>query len=462
MSDKAILAGPALRRLRSREGLTQAAMAERLDISPSYLNLIERNRRPLTARIVLRLVDTFEFDPRVLNQDEAVGGIDGMRRRLADARFADLAIDRDDIAEWLAAAPQGALAFARLYDTAGSAGPGEDEGPVQLARREIERWRNHFADLDARAEELADELRLSNQDIAQGLADRLRQRHQISVRILPGDVMPDHLRRLDLHARQLQLSEMLEPASRNFQLALQIGLLEQRETIRTLAQGTQSPDEAGRKLFERHLQTYFAAAVLMPYDRFVRACEATGYDLPILQRRFNVSYEQLAHRLTTLQRVGRRGLPFFMARLDRAGQFSKRLVAASGTTLLDAPGSCPLWSAHEAFDRAGQLVRQLVTLEGSGGARGTWFTISRTVNGSGARAGDSRFVITLGLDAALAGDLALARGHALRTEAAQPIGLGCTRCHRVDCRQRAVPPSGLALSFSEREKGLTPFRFTAG
>lgn len=453
------MAGAALRRLRKREGLTQAVMATRLGISASYLNLIERNRRPLTARTILALVDEFDFDPRSLTQDEAIGGIDGMRRRLGDARFADLAIDREDIVEWLAAAPLAAVAFARLFDSAGEANPNGAPTPDQLARREIERWRNHFAELDEAAEELADEVRLSNQDLAQGLAERLRQRHQIAVRILPSDVMPDRLRRLDLHARQLQLSEMLQPASRNFQLAMQVGQLEQRDAIRNLAAGGRFESEAARRLFERHLQAYFAAAVLMPYDRFVRACEATGYDFPILERRFNVGFEQLAHRLTTLQRVGRRGLPFFMARVDRAGQFSKRYSGASGTLLLDAPASCPLWVAHHAFEHGQQLVTGLATLEDSGAGQGTWFTLARMVLVSGARPDAGQFAVILGLEASLAKSLAAARGKSLREADAVPIGLGCAQCHRQDCRQRSLPPRGVALQFADRERGTTPFDF---
>ena len=116
MSDGALFAGPALRRLRKREGMTQAAMAERLSISSSYLNLIERNQRPLSARVIMQVVNAFDFDPRHLREDEAVGGIDGLARRLADERFAEFAIDRDEISELLASAPHVAAAFARLYE----------------------------------------------------------------------------------------------------------------------------------------------------------------------------------------------------------------------------------------------------------------------------------------------------------------------------------------------------------
>lgn len=457
MTDGPLFAGPALRRLRKREGLTQAAMAARVGISPSYLNLLERNQRPLSARVMVQVVDQFDFDPRSLQEDEAIGGIDGLARRLSDERFADLAIDREEIAEFLAAAPQAASAFVRLFDQ-GSSIESSGAGPLAESRREIERWRNHFADLDHAAEELADDLRLSRNDISTALADRLREKHQIAIRILPQDVIPGALRRLDLHARQLQLSEMLDPASRNFHIALQIALIEQREAIANIAAASRFTDEAARSLFERHLGAYFAAALIMPYGRFLRACEATGYDIAVLMRRFSVGFEQLAHRLTTLQRVGQRGLPFFMARIDRAGQFSKRFAGASGASLLESDASCPLWYIHHAFELAGELTVQTVHLEDAGAASANWLTISRTVEGSGT-AGESRFVVVLGIEAGLAGDLAQARGISLRSSDAQPIGLGCARCHRAECRQRSLPPRGASLSFDAMKRGLTPFAF---
>ncbi|MFC4295309.1 short-chain fatty acyl-CoA regulator family protein [Novosphingobium tardum] len=457
MAEKSVFAGPMVRRLRRREGLTQAAMAQALGISASYLNLVERNQRPLSARLVFALTDRFDIDPRALRQDDAIGGVDGMRRRLADARFSDLEIDRDEIAEWLAAAPQGAAAFVRLYDMAGAGGEGEGPDSALIARREIERWRNHFADLDTAAEELADELRLSAGDLGSAMAERLRQRHQLSVRVLPRDVMPEHLRRLDLHARQLQLSEMLDPASRTFQLAVQLGQLEQGEAIRALASGAGLADRQAERLFRRHLGNYFAAALVMPYGRFLRACEATGYDPTVLQRRFGVGFEQLAHRLTTLQRVGQRGLPFFMLRIDRAGQVSKRFSGASGALLLESGSTCPLWSLNAAFERAGQLHVQSVVLDD--GTR--WFTMSRTVQGSGAggRGQGADFAVGLGLTADLAGQLADARGIGLDIGDATRIGPGCAACHRADCMQRSLAPRGVALRFDERSRGLTPFDF---
>lgn len=444
-----------MRRLRRARALTQAAMAEALEISPSYLNLVERNQRPLTATLLLKLAEVFDIDARQLNAQEPGGGIAALRQRLADPAFADLGIDRDRLDEWIAAAPEGAEAFARAFDRMGSGGAAIDD-PVAPVRREIERWRNHFPDLEGLAEALSDELRLGSGELYGAIAERLRTKHQLSIRILPIDVMPATLRRLDLHARQLQLSELLDPASRTFAAAFQLGQIEARDEIEALIKGGGFADRVSERLYRRHLTSQFAAALMMPYDRFLRACEATGYDIELLQRRFGAGFEQVAHRLTTLSRTGARGLPFFMLRIDRAGQVSKRYAGASASPLVEAEGRCPLWDLHAAFDRPGALVRQLVELED----QSRWFTQARTVSPQGGRIGQVRaqFAVGLGLDAKLATALAAARGIDL-TGTATPVGLGCRQCARPDCPQRATPPAGRTMMFNERERGVSPFAF---
>lgn len=460
MADPKLFAGHRIKRVRRQAGLTQAAMADTLDISPSYLNLIERNQRPLSATLLLRLAEQFDFDPRSLSDDEPGGGETGLRRRLADPLFADLDIDRNELLEWLAAAPGGAEAFARAFDRmvqGGGSGDPQALDPIIPVRREIERWKNHYADLDSQAEALADELRLGAGDLYGAIAERLRSKHQLTIRILPADVMPDRLRRLDLHARQLQLSEMLDQASRTFQAGFQLAQIEAKAEIDALVAGAEFAEAVQERFYHRHLAGYFAAGLMMPYRRFLRACESSGYDFELLQRRFGAGFEQVAHRLTTLQRVGERGLPFFMMRIDRAGTVSKRYAGASGSPLTDATGFCPLWHIHRAFDRPGEFSRQLVVLEDES----RWLTISRTVHPvsrapSGVRA---EFAIGLGLAAEHAGSLAEARGMDLQAGTATPIGLGCRACTRADCPQRSAPPSGRALLINERERALTPFAF---
>jgi predicted transcriptional regulator/DNA-binding XRE family transcriptional regulator len=457
VKEQKILAGHAVRRLRRQIGVTQAAMAEMLEISPSYLNLVERNQRPVSATLLVRLAERFDFDPRSLATGEPGGGAAAIRRRLADPLFADLEIDRNEVEEWLAAAPGGAEAFARLFDRTG-AGTTADEtaDPIALVRHEIERWRGHFVDLDLAAEALADELRLGAGDLYGAITERLRVKHSLTIRVLPVDVMPDMLQRLDLHARQLQLSEMLDPASRTFAVAVQLAQIEARGEIEALARGAAFADRTAERLFRRHLASYFAAALIMPYARFLRACENTGYDIELLQRRFGAGFEQVSHRLTTLQRVGARGLPFFMVRIDRAGHASKRFSGASGAPLAEAEGRCPLWRVHEAFDRPGSLIVQLVELEDAS----RWLTMARTVAPQGRRYGGipAEFAIGLGVAADQAGSLAIARGIDLGGEA-MPIGLGCRACFRTECPQRSFAPAGRALTVSDRERRLSALTF---
>ncbi|MEE4200104.1 helix-turn-helix domain-containing protein [Erythrobacter sp.] len=431
MKDTALLAGPSLRRLRKREGLTQAAMAASLGISPSYLNLIERNQRPLSARVLVQVIERYDYDPRELREDEAIGGVGGLARRMADKRFADLAIDREEIEEFLAAAPQAAAAFARLYDQSDPAARrGED--PVGEARAAAERWQNHFPDLDHDAENLADEVRLSRGDIGAGLIERLREKHRLTVRVLPAEVVPGLVHRLDLHARQLQLSEMLGGAARRFQIARQIASLEQREAIATIVEGAKLGSSEAREHFREHVTDYAAAALLMPYRRFLRACEQTGYDLPVLSRRFAVSFDQLAQRLTTLQRVGERGLPFFSARFGRTGRMVHFSAGASGAVYPLDGARWPAWAPYAAFESRGTMLTQAVIFGEGEAAPRHWLTIARTIEVDGA-ACSARRAIVLGLEARFAGELAQARGISLDPQDAVPLGVGCPRCGRADC-----------------------------
>jgi predicted transcriptional regulator/DNA-binding XRE family transcriptional regulator len=464
MADQKLFAGHAVRRIRRANGLTQALMAEALEISPSYLNLIERNQRPMTAPIMLRMADRFDFDARTLTGATPGGGAEAIRRRLADPLFAGLNVDRMQIDDWLAAAPDAAEAFARAFDRiAAGSKIGKEADAISAVRTEIERWRNHFADLDGHAENLADELRLTSADLYGAINERLRVKHQISIRVLPADIMPDRLRRLDLHARQLQLSELLDPSSRTFAVAFQLAQLEAKAEIDALVKGADFADRASERLYHRHLMSYFAAAVMMPYARFLRACESTGYDLALLQRRFGSGFEQVAHRLTTLQRVGARGLPFFMIRIDRAGQSSKRYAGASASSLVETDLRCPLWALHQAFGQGQRIIRQLIELEDNS----RWFTLSRAVHpqgGIGSNAGsteynDTEFVVGLGIDASLASPISAARGVDLKAGEAVPIGLGCQNCTRAGCPQRSAPPIGRTLTFNENERGPTPFAF---
>ncbi|WP_310496906.1 short-chain fatty acyl-CoA regulator family protein [Sandarakinorhabdus sp.] len=456
-----LFAGARIRRIRSSRGLTQTRMASDLGVSVSYLNLIERDQRPLSASFLLKLASSYDIDIRQLSGSDGSDLADELSRIFTDPRLTGIDVPRAELRELAARSPGIAQALVRLASTAPAAAQiAPQPGPIDAVIRMIADAGNYFHTLDTAAEMLADELRQSGPDLNAAVVDRLRARHAITVRAMPAEVLPSHLRRLDLHARQLQLSESLDAASRGFAAAVQLVLIELKSAIAAAITATGITEPLAARAATVALGKYAAAATLMPYVRFLAACEATGYDVELLQARFGRGLEQVAHRLTTLHRPGARGVPFFFLRVDRAGTISKSF-APGAPLLLSSPlpiaGGCALWHVYAAFDRPGEIGRQLVEMED--GQR--FLTLARTVRTAAMPWGAARpqFAIGIGCDVAHAGPLSWSAGADL-SGPATPIGPGCAACHRAQCRQRGAPPAGAPLAFDERQRGLTPFRFS--
>ncbi|MFQ3594720.1 MAG: ImmA/IrrE family metallo-endopeptidase, partial [Sphingomonadaceae bacterium] len=290
-----LFAGGRLRRLRLRLGVTQTRMAEDLGVSTSYLNLIERNQRPLTAAVLLRLAEAYDIDVRELtgaDSDRAAGDL----VRLLE-RHAPQPVSRAEARDFADSHPLIAAALQALASRAeaASAPPEGPPAPLAAVRAHLLERQNHFPSLEAHAEALADELRLSGQSLDAALRERMRARHGLVVRLLPLDVMPDRLRRIDLHARQLLLSEALDGASRTFQLAAQLADLEARDLLEaelaTARPGLAPAGPVAERLLRINLANYWAGALMMPYARFHAAAEQLGYDLELLQARFSAGFE---------------------------------------------------------------------------------------------------------------------------------------------------------------------------
>lgn len=450
-----LFAGQRVRALRTARGLSQTRMASDLGISISYLNLIERDQRPLSAAFLLKLAGAYDLDLRALADGETSEAAEALVKIFTDPRLIGIDVPRAELRDLAARQPSIAQALIRLAETA-PAQHAPPESPLTQVLGLLEGCGNHFPEIDSAAEALADELRLSGGDLGAAVVDRLRARHSLAVRVMPMDVLSTSLRRLDLHARQLQLSESLDAASRSFAAAVQLVLIELKPQIEGAAGALPTP--LARRAGVQALAKYAAAAILMPYGRFLAACEATGYDVELLQARFGRGLEQIAHRLTTLGRPGARGVPFFLVRIDRAGTISKRFAPFSPSPL-PRPGQsgCALWNLHGAFAAPGQMQRQLVELED--GHR--FLTLARTVRTTAGPWGSQppSFAIGIGAEARHAASLAWSAGLDLSGPAV-PIGPGCVACHRADCRQRGLPPASAHLAFDEHIRGLTPFRFT--
>ncbi|MEM8827245.1 MAG: short-chain fatty acyl-CoA regulator family protein, partial [Pseudomonadota bacterium] len=431
---------------------------EELGVSTSYLNLIERNQRPLTAPFLLKLTDTYDADLRELiaEGDEEVER--EIKAAFAAPLLADIDVGKAELQEFVAAQPSIARAFLRLNQArtdAAQESPPKVRTPLTAVREYIESERNHFPALETACEDLADELRLAGPHLLGAISDRLRVKHGFSVRILPVEVMPVLLRRFDIHNRQVQLSEVLDNASRSFHAAYQLAAFELKPLIDDLAGRVDMPSPAATRLLMQNLTNYAAAALMMPYGRFHDAAEATGYDISLLEARFGAGFEQVAHRLTTLQRPGARGIPFFMIRVDRAGNISKRFAAGS-FPFARAGGTCPLWTLHRAFERHGEMLTQIVELED--GAR--FLTLARTVTAYRQPFGVAapEYAIGLGCETRHAHGLTYAGGLDLDGPA-MPIGLGCRDCARVNCRQRAMPPASRQIIVDTANRGPNAYEF---
>jgi predicted transcriptional regulator/transcriptional regulator with XRE-family HTH domain len=469
--DKKLFLGARLKRIRRDLGITQVRMAEDLAVSPSYLNLLERNQRPVTAQMLLRLAETYDLDLRSLASDPEGGGATGLGEVFADQLFRDLGIARHELSEVAESAPAVSDAIVRLYRAyldarrAGGTGegpldptgPGGALTPSDWVRDFIQGQRNHFGELEERGEALAGELHPQPQDFAVAARERLSERHRIEVRIAPAEVLTDSLRRYDHHRKRLFLSELLTSSGRSFALAYQLGLLEHADAINAISARAHAPDAPTHSLLRVSLANYLAAATLMPYAAFHEVCERSGYDVELVRARFGVSYEQACHRLTTLARPGARGVPFFMMRVDCAGNISKRFASAA-FPFSRFGGACPRWNIHSSFKTPGRIITQIVeTLDGA-----RYFTFSRTVRrATGAHtADDSELAIGLGCELRHAGRLIYSRGLDLASPLAVGIGPSCRICERPACPQRASEPINRTLTVDDFSKSVSPYPFS--
>jgi predicted transcriptional regulator/transcriptional regulator with XRE-family HTH domain len=465
--DRPVYMGPRLRRLRRDLGLTQADMAADLEISASYVALLERNQRPLTADMLLRLARTYKLDMAEVAGDGGAEQTARLQSVLKDPMFAD--IDMPTLATQDVAVnyPGVTEALLRLYtsyreehlaladrgaDRDATTGAADAPDPVAEARLFIAARRNSFPLLDDAAEKLATEAEAEG-----GLSGWLKARHNLRVRRLPTDVMAGSMRRLDRHRDAVLLDDALDGASSQFQLALQIAYLEMRKLFDMVLKDGQFSGTSGRNLARRALANYGAAALLMPYGAFAKAVEARHYDVEALARQFGTSFEQTAHRLTTLQKPGQERVPFFFLRVDPAGNVSKRLDGA-GFPFARHGGSCPLWSVHRVFETPREVVTQWLELPD--GQR--FFSIARTVTAGGGGWGVPRVERAIALTCAAEHAHRLIYTQGAAASEPTPIGVTCRLCHRTQCMARSAPPIGRDMLPDDFRRTRAPFGFADG
>jgi predicted transcriptional regulator/transcriptional regulator with XRE-family HTH domain len=456
------LIGRTVRRLRAERGLTQQALSARLGISASYLNLIEHDQRAVTASLLIKLTETLDVDLAALSGSAERQLESGLREVLSDPMLGLETVPEEEVATLAASAPNAARAVLALYrawrvareDSSGLALPTGRRIllPTEETRDFFHDRANHFPAMEAVAEAIGRDLGAGPSEINHAIAERLRHRHGLAVRVGPLD---GAMRRYDAAARLLQLSDTLPRESRGFQMAFTLLLLEARDAVESTMAGAEPSTPEAAQMIRIGLLNYGAAALMLPYAAYLAAARELRHDIEALAARFGVSFEQAAHRLSTLQREGARGVPLFFLRVDPAGNVDKRFSAA-GFPFARFGGSCPKWVVHQAFSAPSRVMVQVAQLPDGA----TFLCFARAVAGPAARWGEPPpvHVVAMGCDVSRAADVVYADGIDL-PHAAVGIGLSCRLCDRLDCRSRAFPPLEHRLALDPAEESAAPYRF---
>jgi XRE family transcriptional regulator, fatty acid utilization regulator len=464
MAIQKLYAGAKLRELRGRLSMTQKAFADKLGVSLPYLNQMENNNRPVSTAVVLGLAQEFGFDVTELQSGDEARLVGDLREALADPVFTGSAPALADLRLVAANAPALARAFldlhrgyrqtherlASLDEALGREDARLRPSPWEEVRDFFHYCDNYIDAVDRSAERMAGQCQ-PDETIAQA-ATRLLGKAGINVSYAPSDT----LRAFDPATKLLTLSAAAHPATQSFQLLLQLALVTQGALLDATLDLARFQSDEARSIAKVGLANYFAGAALMPYHAFLLAAQETRHDLELLAARFGASLEQVAHRLSTLQRPGAKGIPFFFVRVDQAGTITKR---HSATTLQFARfgGACPLWNVHQAFELPGQFLRQLA--ETPDGAR--YFCLARDVSKSGGsyHAPTRRYAIGLGCEVRHAGAIVYADHMDIAApDAYAPIGISCRICERRNCHQRSVPPLERHLRVDPNTRGLLPYQ----
>jgi len=253
------------------------------------------------------------------------------------------------------------------------------------------------------------------------------------------------------HRRQLLISELIDVQGRVFQLASRFGLAE-ASNISRASPRAQVPSTKRRGAYRISLANYFAP----PDDALCRvSCRSGSAELrrDVLAQRFNSGFEQVCHRLTTLQRPN---APAFL--LHAAGRQCR--ATSQAVFLRHLPFSKfgeALSVVERAFDLryAGRLLKQVIELARRHRISRSreWYGTDRAASAGAAR---SRSALVVNPHAA---KLVYAAGMDLEKTEGTPIGVNCRLCERENCSQRAEPPITRTLILDENTRRVSSFAF---
>jgi predicted transcriptional regulator/transcriptional regulator with XRE-family HTH domain len=468
--------GARLRRLRQERGLTQAALAQALELSTSYVNQLENDQRPITVSVLIALTERFDLPPQYFSSDTDARLVADLSDLFTETG-AEHGTTRTQIEEFVARMPEIGRSLVtvhrRLRDateelegyrsraTAETSLPSERPMPFEEVRDFFYDRNNYIGELDLAAERLFTESGMRPGGLDIQLTELMRDQFGIVVVIdsgLSGDLPETSKRRYDADTKVLKIARWLLPGQRAFQIATQLALLSQSDLISAIVATDHELSTESRGVARVGLANYFAGAFLLPYSEFHQAAEELRYDIDLLGRRFEVGFETVCHRLSTLQRPKKRGVPFIFVRTDKAGNISKR-QSATAFHFSRVGGSCPLWVVHDAFAQPGRIARQVAQMPD--GRSYFWVAKTTAPEGRGYLGQRKSFAVGLGCDLAYADKLIYSTGVVLDDPTtAVPIGAGCKICNREACAQRAFPYLGGRVVVDENAGSSLPYSST--
>lgn len=482
--------GSRLRQLRAERGLSQVNLAETLGLSPSYVNQIEHDQRPLTASVLGRITEAFGVDATFFSYDDSSRLFAEVQDVVLDRELCPTPINFDELYTLVVNHPDVARTMVDMHRryryvrdklTAATdariapptiASTGEDSEqqqalgnvvtphPLSMPHDEVRDFfyatQNYLDEIDRHAEALAAEMNLGMFNVRateSAITERLRTRHNVQVEA--GGELGGTLHTFDQDSGVIHLSSRLIAGQRAFRLAAELSYLEALPLLNAAVDQWQFSTTQARNLALRGVASYFAAATMLPYTMFHQQAERCGYDIEYLCQMFGLGYETICHRLSTMQRPNLRGIPFTFVRVDRAGNISKR-QSATGFHFTHAGGTCPLWNIYDTFTNPGTIMRQFAQMPDGR----TYLWVARTVKHHQGRFGETGklFAIGLGCEARHAERTVYAKGFDLTDlTTATPIGVGCRVCTRENCAQRAFPAVNRSISVDPHSSNVAPY-----
>ena len=464
--------GVVIRRLRRGQSLTQRDLADKLDISVAYINLIENNRRSITVPILLKVAKLFNIELSELTNDYNKQLNSDLMDIFSDNIFEEHELKNNDIKDFCLNSPIVGDAVRTLYDKylQNKKDLGELADQIISVKQEIsdtvgsekssadfisdmlQSNNNYFSDIEEISEKETSAIDLDNGNRLKSMINFLEKKFSIKIKFEEENLQNNFVKRYIAEKKILKISNALSRESKEFLIAHQLGLIIGKDSIEAKLEREGITDNNTLALGKTVLANYFASCLLMPYDSFLKYSKKHRYDIDMLSNRFETSFEQVCHRLTTLQKPGNEGIPFHFMRVDIAGNVSKRF-SLSGLKIPRYSVACPRWNVYSAFLNPGKIKVQLSKmLDGK-----TFVCLARTVS---KRIGDYRspetfFSIGLGFDISHSKDCIYADN--LDEKYSVPTGLSCRTCERENCRQRAFPPIHKNLKFNENVRGLSGY-----